>query len=84
MLNMLPKFELVPISRYFMTLPNALRPSRMPACRTSQAALEQDDVGGVARDVDGAGDRDADVGGVQRRRVVDAVAEEADDVAARA
>ena len=54
----------------------------MPAWSTSQAGLEQDDVGGVARDVDGAGDRDADVGGVQRRRVVDAVAEEADDVAA--
>ena len=34
MLNMLPKFELVPISKYFITLPNALRPSRMPACRT--------------------------------------------------
>ena len=30
MLNMFPKFELVPMSRYFMTLPNALRPSRMP------------------------------------------------------
>ena len=29
MLNMLPKFELVPISRYFMTLPKALRPSRI-------------------------------------------------------
>ena len=34
MLNMLPKFELVPISRYFMTLPKDLRPSRMPSCRT--------------------------------------------------
>src|SRR6266508_3701471 len=34
MLNMLPKFELVPMTRYFMTLPKARRPSRMPACRT--------------------------------------------------
>jgi hypothetical protein len=31
MLNMLPKFELVLISRYFMTLSKARRPSRMPA-----------------------------------------------------
>ena len=30
-----------------MTLPNARRPSRMPACRTSRPRLEQDDVGGV-------------------------------------
>ena len=34
MLNMLPKFELVPISRYFITLPNAFRPSMIPACST--------------------------------------------------
>ena len=30
MLNMLPKFELVPMSRYFMTLADARRPSMMP------------------------------------------------------
>ena len=30
MLNILPKLELVPISRYFITLPNALRPSMIP------------------------------------------------------
>ena len=39
-------------------------------------------VGGVARHVGRARDRDADVGGVQRRRVVDAVAQEADHVPA--
>ena len=50
----------------------------------AQAALEQDDVGGVLRHVDGVGDGDAHVGGVQRGRVVDAVAQEADDVAAAA
>lgn len=33
-LSTFPKFELVPIRRYFMTLPNALRPSRMPLWRT--------------------------------------------------
>src|SRR6266446_3237052 len=37
MLNMLPKFELVPISRYFITLPKARRPSRIPAWRTSRS-----------------------------------------------
>ena len=30
MLNTFPKFELVPISRYFIMLPEARRPSRMP------------------------------------------------------
>src|SRR5208282_5915812 len=33
-LSIFPKFELVPISRYFITLPKALRPSMMPSCRT--------------------------------------------------
>ena len=47
-----------------------------------KVVLEQDDVGRLLGDVGGAVDRDADVGGVQRRRIVDAVAEEADDVAA--
>ena len=46
-----------------------------------QVVLEQDEVGGLLGDVGGAVDRDADVGGVQRRGVVDAVAEEADDAA---
>ena len=34
MLSTFPKFELVPISKYFITLPKALRPSMMPSCRT--------------------------------------------------
>ena len=63
-------------------LPEARRPSRMPRCRTRRLGCLQDDVGGVARDVGGGHHRDADVGGVQRRRVVDAVAHVADDVAA--
>src|SRR4029450_3223066 len=37
MLNMLPKFELVPINRYFITLPKERRPSRMPAWRTPRS-----------------------------------------------
>ena len=67
MLNMLPKFELVPISRYFMTLPKAAPPLEDAVVQHAQAALEQDDVGGVLGHVDRARDRDADVGGVQRR-----------------
>ena len=43
--------------------------------------LEQDQIGRRARDIGGAVDRDPDVGGVQRRRIVDAVAHEADDMA---
>ena len=80
MLNMLPKLELVPINRYFITLPKALRPSMMPVCSDRQAVFQKNDLGGVLGDVDGRGDRDADVGRVQRGSVVDAVAEKADDV----
>ena len=45
----------------------------------AQVVLEQDEVGRLLGDVGGAVDRDADVGGVERRGVVDPVAEEADD-----
>ena len=38
MLNMLPKFELVPIMTYFMMLPNVRRPSRMPWCSTPRSS----------------------------------------------
>ena len=41
-----------------------------------EVLLQQDDVGGVLGDVGAGVDRDADVGGVQGERVVDAVAEE--------
>ena len=43
--------------------------------------FEQDQIGRRARDIGGAIDRNPDIGGVQRRRVVDAVAHEADDMA---
>jgi Double zinc ribbon len=48
----------------------------------AEVALEQDDVGSVLGDVDGGRDGHADVRGVDGRRVVDAVAQEADDVVA--
>ena len=82
MLNMLPKFELVPISRYFITLPKARRPSRMPACSTSRSAFKQDDIGRVLGHVNGRRDGHTDVRRVERGRVVDTVAQEADDVTA--
>ena len=52
------------------------------ALQHAEILLQQNDVGRVLGDIDRAIDRDADIGGVQRRRIVDAVAEIADDVAA--
>ena len=46
-----------------------------------KVVLEQDQIGSRARDIGGAVDRDPDIRGVQRRRIVDAVAHEADDMA---
>ena len=48
----------------------------------AEVLVQQDHVGGVLGDVGGGVDRDADVGGVQRKRVVDPVAEERDPAAA--
>ncbi len=38
MLNMLPKFELVPIMMYFMILTKVRRPSITPACSTFRSS----------------------------------------------
>ena len=54
----------------------------MPSCRTRRLRSIEDDVGRFARDLDRGQHRDADVGGVERGRIVDAVAQEPDDVAA--
>ena len=82
MLNMFPKLELVLMSKYFMMLPHGAAPLEDAGVQHAEPALEQHDVGGVARHVHRGRDGDADVGGVQRRRIVDAVAEIADDVPA--
>ena len=50
----------------------------------AEIVLEQHEIGRLLGDVGGAIDRDADIGRMQRRRIVDAVAEKADDVAAAA
>src|SRR5690606_3445051 len=51
-----------------------------PTTQDVEIGAKHDHVGGFARDVHGALHRDADVGNVQRGRVVDAVAEIADSV----
>ena len=80
MLTMLPKFALVVIEMYLSVLANVRLPSSTPVRRTSRSRFKQDDVGALAGDVHGLFDRNADVGRVQGRRIVDAVAEVADRV----
>ena len=63
-------------------LPEARRPSRIPRWRTRRLGCLEDDVGRVARDIGGRHHRNADIGRVQRGRVVDAVAHVSDDVSA--
>ena len=83
MLNMLPKFELVPMMMYFMMLAKLRRPSITPSFKHAEVLLQQDDVGGVLGHVHAVHHRDADIGGVQRGRVVDPVAHEPDHLPAR-
>ena len=78
MLTMFPKFALVVIEMYFSVLAKVRRPSSTPERNTSRSRLEQDDVGAFAGDVHGRLDRDADIGRMQGRRIVDAVAEISD------
>ncbi len=66
-LNMLPKFELAPILMYLMMLPKILAPFDDAFLQHQQALFQQDDVGRFLGDVDGGVDRNADVGGFQRR-----------------
>ena len=63
-------------------IPEGLPPGDDPGVQHVEPSLEQDDVRGLARYVDRARDGDADVRAVERRRIVDSVAEEADDVPA--
>ena len=81
MLTMLPRLALVVVRMYLSVLAKVVRPFLDAAPDDVEAALEQHEVGGLARDVHGLVHRQAGVGRVHRGRVVDAVAEEADDVA---
>ena len=83
MLNMLPKFELVPMTMYFMMLAKQRRPSITPVVQNGQVLLQQDDLRGVFRHIHAVHDRNADIRGVQRRSIVDAVTDVPDDVPAR-
>ena len=81
MLNMLPKLALLAIRMYLPVLTIVRRPSITPARTHAQILLQQDDVRRRLGHVRGAVDGDADVRRVQRRGVVDAVAEKADRLA---
>ena len=61
-------------------LAKTFRPSSTPCLEHQQALLQQDHVRRFLGDIDGRVDADAHVGGSQGRRVVDAVAHEADGV----
>ena len=82
MLSMLPKFELVPIRQIFHDVAESATPFQNPVMQNAQAGFQQDNVRGIAGDVYCCGDRDAHVGGVERRRIIDAVPHVADDMAA--
>ena len=79
-LNMLPKFELAPMRMYFRMFTNTLRPSSTPSSSTIRFFSSKNHVGGFLGDVHRVVHGNAHVGGPQRRRVVDAVAHEPDDV----
>ena len=78
MLNMLPKLELVPIMMYFMMLPKVRRPSTDPFGNNIQVTLQHDHVGRILCHVDGGVNGKADICGMERRRIVYAVAKIAD------
>lgn len=69
-LNMLPKFEDVAISTYFMVLPKMRRPSVMPSASRPRIFFEQHHVGGFLGHVGPRVNRDPDVGVMQRHHVV--------------
>jgi len=65
---------------YLRMLAKTLRPSRIAVFQHQQALLQEHQVGRLLGDVDRGIHRDPDVGGAQRRRIVDAVAQEAHHV----
>ena len=80
--NMFPKFELIAIMMNFVDVAKARRPSVTPRSRTPRSCRSKMMSACVLGDIDRAIDGDADIRGMERRRIVDAVAEKADDMAA--
>ena len=77
--SMFPKLELAPIAHIFEDVGEG-SPAFFDAVGDYlQIGGEQDHVGGSLRHAGRAVDRKADIRDLQRRRVVDAVAQEADD-----
>ena len=70
MLSMLPKFELVPISTYFMMLPKLRRPSTTPSWSTPSRFSSRMMSAASRATSHGVRDRDADVApcGARARR----------------
>ena len=77
---MFPKFALVVIEMYLSVLAKVRLPSSTPLRKHVEIAAQQDDVGALAGDIHGLFNRDADIGRMQGRRIVDAVAEISDRV----
>ena len=75
-LNMLPKLLDVPISTYLMVLAKIRRPSMTPSASTPRSLSSSTTSAASLATSVAAVDGDADVGLVQRERVVDAVAQE--------
>ena len=80
MLIMLPRFALIVVSTYFSVFAKVLRPSSMPRRMTSRLRSSSTKSRRLAGHVDRLLDREAGVGRVHGGRVVDAVAQKADDV----
>ena len=82
--NMFPKLLDVPISTYLMVLAKIRRPSATPSASTSRSfSSRMTSAASLATSVAESTEM-PDVGGVQRERVVDAVAEEGDPAAGTA
>ena len=81
MLNMLPKFELDSHQDVLGDVLDRAAPFDHAVMHDAEIALEQHEIGCLLGHVGGAVDRDADVRRMQRRSVVDAVAEKAHNFA---
>ena len=82
-LNMLPKLELAPMRMYLQDVREHFAAFEHAFFQHHQIFFQQNHVGGFLGDVHRGVHGNAHVGGAQRRGVVDAIAQEADDMAFR-